>query len=85
MLHQPAPRVLVGHLDTCGGCGRCARCRCAQANARARGSLRRTLVAMRECLLKPSFWLGVSLSFPIEHFIWEKLWPMCLLTKLLGL
>lgn len=31
------------------------------------------------------FWLGITLSFPMEHLLWEKLWPFYLLTKALGL
>jgi hypothetical protein len=29
------------------------------------------------------FWLGVTVSFPIEHFIWEKVWPFKLFTEFL--
>lgn len=29
------------------------------------------------------FWLGVTVSFPVEHLIWEKIWPFYLLTDLL--
>lgn len=31
------------------------------------------------------FWLGVTFSFPLEHYVWEKVWPFTFLTKLLGL
>jgi len=31
------------------------------------------------------FWLGTFLSFPLEHLLWEKVWPFSLLTKLMGL
>lgn len=31
------------------------------------------------------FWVGVTFSFPLEHFLWEKVWPLTLLSKLLGL
>lgn len=31
------------------------------------------------------FWLGTTMSFPLEHFIWEKIWPLNLLTHWLGL
>lgn len=36
-------------------------------------------------VLSWQLWLGFTLSFPIEHFIWEKLWPFYLVTKFLGL
>lgn len=39
----------------------------------------------RTSVLQPGFWLGVTLSFPLEHLIWERLWPLNLLTKALGL
>jgi hypothetical protein len=31
------------------------------------------------------FWLGLTLGFPVEHLIWEKLWPFKLLTQWWGL
>lgn len=31
------------------------------------------------------FWIGVTISFPLEHFIWERLWPFYLLSDYLGL
>jgi hypothetical protein len=31
------------------------------------------------------FWIGLTIGFPIEHFIWEKVYPFTLLTKLMGL
>ena len=36
-------------------------------------------------LLSFSFWLGLTMGFPIEHFLWEKIWPFYLLTHGLGL
>lgn len=32
-----------------------------------------------------SFWIGMTVGFPIEHFIWEKIWPFTVLSKFLGL
>lgn len=69
----------------CGGCGRGMQCRCACAPARAQSLIGKSWGKVRTFLLSPSFWVGVSLSFPLEHFFWEKLWPMRLLTRLLGL
>jgi len=31
------------------------------------------------------FWLGVTVSFPLEHYLWEKVWPFYLLTEAMGL
>lgn len=39
----------------------------------------------RSLLTDWKFILGVTLSFPIEHFIWEHVWPFSLITKLMGL
>ena len=39
-----------------------------------------------KALLKTySFWIGMTIGFPIEHFIWEKVWPFKLLASLVGL
>lgn len=32
-----------------------------------------------------SFWIGLTVGFPIEHYLWEKVWPLYLITKWLGL
>jgi hypothetical protein len=39
----------------------------------------------KSALLSGGFWLGLTLGFPIEHFLWEKAWPFKLLTRYLGL
>jgi len=83
--HPPATYVFKVDCPTCGGCGRCIRCYTAHAQKKAHGWWAKCLSAAREYLTKPSFWLGISLSFPIEHFLWEKIWPFDVLTKLLGL
>lgn len=49
------------------------------------GKLIRCYHYCRGALTSWQFWLGVTLSFPIEHALWEKLWPFYLLTHLLGL
>lgn len=40
---------------------------------------------VRHTLLRWQFWAGLTLGFPLEHFLWEKLWPFTLVTKWLGL
>jgi hypothetical protein len=32
-----------------------------------------------------SFMFGITVSFPFEHLLWEKVAPFCWLTKWLGL
>jgi len=32
-----------------------------------------------------AFLAGVTVSFPFEHFLYEKIWPFTLITKWLGL
>ncbi len=34
---------------------------------------------------QPSFWLGLTMGFPLEHLLWEKVWPFLLITRWLGL
>lgn len=35
----------------------------------------------RQGVFSLSFWAGVTVSFPLEHGLWEKIWPFELLTK----
>ena len=37
------------------------------------------------CLKSWSFWVGMTLGFPLEHLIWEKIWPFYQITKWIGL
>lgn len=39
----------------------------------------------RRVLLDWGFWLGTLISFPLEHFLYEKVWPFTLISKALGL
>lgn len=50
-----------------------------------RGVLVRCYHKSKDILLSASFWLGVTLSFPIEHFIWEKVWPFRIISTWMGL
>jgi hypothetical protein len=36
---------------------------------------------------KAAIWfvIGTTVGFPLEHFLYEKVWPFTLLTKFLGL
>lgn len=41
---------------------------------------------IRHTLLRPAFWIGMTLGFPVEHLLWERVWPFSWITKnLLGL
>lgn len=40
---------------------------------------------IRHTLLRPAFWIGLTLGFPLEHVLWEKVWPFAEVTKWLGL
>lgn len=31
------------------------------------------------------FWMGMTLGFPLEHYLYEKVWPFRLITEWLGL
>lgn len=39
----------------------------------------------RNVLLTWQFWLGMTMGFPFEHLLWEKVWPFKLLSNILGL
>lgn len=39
----------------------------------------------RNLLTNWKFWMGVTLTFPLEHFLWEKVWPFYTLTEWMGL
>ena len=49
------------------------------------GVLVRCYHECKNSIASGSFWAGVTLSFPIEHWLWEKVWPFTEITKLLGL
>lgn len=36
-------------------------------------------------ITSPPFWFGVTFSFPIEHFLWEKVFPFNAISAWLGL
>ena len=49
------------------------------------GVIVRCYHASKELLLRWQFWAGLTLGFPLEHLLWEKVWPFSLLTKWMGL
>lgn len=36
-------------------------------------------------LMNWQFWAGLTMGFPLEHLLWEKVWPFYLITKFMGL
>lgn len=49
------------------------------------GSLIACYHTCRNLLTNWQFWVGITLTFPLEHALWEKVWPFKLLTKAWGL
>lgn len=49
------------------------------------GTLVRCYHECKSTIKSAGFWLGVTISFPLEHFLWEHIWPLSILTKFLGL
>jgi hypothetical protein len=50
-----------------------------------RGLLHRCYHKCHSLLFRWQFWAGMTLGFPFEHLLWEKVPPFDMLTKLLGL
>ena len=40
---------------------------------------------IKHTMLRWQFWAGMTLGFPLEHWLWEHVWPFVLLTRWLGL
>jgi hypothetical protein len=40
---------------------------------------------IRHTILRPAFWLGLTLGFPLEHLLWEKAPVFSAITRWLGL
>jgi hypothetical protein len=51
----------------------------------SKGIIHKCYHECREVFAQWGFWIGVTVSFPIEHFIWEKVPPFKYLTTLIGL
>jgi hypothetical protein len=49
------------------------------------GILHRCYHKCRGVVTSFGFWVGLTLGFPVEHYLWEKVWPFTLITKWLGL
>jgi len=33
----------------------------------------------RSTLLSGTFWIGLTVSYPFEHWLWEKVWPFSII------
>jgi hypothetical protein len=40
---------------------------------------------VRTTLGSPAFWIGVTLTYPIEHLLWEKVWGFRHIAEWLGM
>jgi hypothetical protein len=58
---------------------------CGHEHVDEKGFIHKCFHKCRSVLFNWSFWLGVTLSFPIEHFLWEKVWPFYHVTAWMGL
>lgn len=41
----------------------------------------KTKIGFKDTLGSTAFWIGMTLGYPLEHYLWEHLWPFMLLTK----
>ena len=37
--------------------------------------------ACKNLLSDIKFWIGVTISFPLEHFLWERVWPFYIIME----
>lgn len=49
------------------------------------GALIKCYHSCKNVLTDYAFWIGTLISFPLEHALYEKVWPFTLISKLLGL
>ena len=50
-----------------------------------RGNLVKCYHEAKSLLCNWRFWAGMTLGFPVEHLLWEKVWPFSLVTHWMGL
>lgn len=49
------------------------------------GALHKCYHQCRRAVSDWGFWLGLTVGFPIEHFLYEKVFPFTLISQALGL
>lgn len=42
-------------------------------------------LSVKQVLGSTAFWIGSTVTFPLEHFLYEKVWPFVLIKDALGL
>ena len=50
-----------------------------------RGVIHRCYHECKQVFTQAGFWIGVTVSFPLEHFIWTKVPGFMYISKLMGL
>ena len=40
--------------------------------------------SLKDTLGNTAFWIGITVSYPLEHFLYEHVWPFSTLTHLIG-
>jgi hypothetical protein len=33
------------------------------------------MLGIKQTLLSPAFWIGITVSYPFEHYLYENVWP----------
>ena len=51
----------------------------------ADGFWQRNLRKCRNTIFSVSFWFGLTMGFPFEHFLWQRVWPFRLISQWIGL
>lgn len=47
--------------------------------------LNRCYHSCRSTVSQPNFWIGLTLGWPLEHFLYEHVWPFTWIARLLGI
>lgn len=52
---------------------------------RSNGVLHACYHKCRSALFSWAFWAGMTIGFPLEHYLWVKVWPFSAVTSWMGL
>lgn len=75
-LHSPEPKGYIEQKAMKGGL---------HFHKDENGTLIKCYHSVKTFVVDWKFWASMTLSFPIEHFIWEKVWPFNSISVWLGL